>query len=62
MNTCSHNKAKPIDKQSQNKNDLQIIRFMFNSETMQRQREIVRLMFANMNKESQIIKTLFSRR
>lgn len=58
MNTCSHNKAKPISKRSQN--DLQIINFMFNSKAMQRQREIVRLMFANMNKENQIIKTLFS--
>lgn len=58
MNTCSHNKAKTISKRSQN--DLQIINFMFNSETMQRQREIVRLMFANMSKESKIIKTLFS--
>ena len=60
MNTYSHNKAKPISKRSQN--DLQIIKFMFNSEAMQCQREIVRFMFANMNKESQINKTLFSRR
>lgn len=60
MNICSHNKAKTINKRSQN--DLQIINFMFNSETMQRQREIVRLMFANMNKESQIVRTLFSRK
>lgn len=60
MNTCSHNKAKPIRKQNQN--DLQIINFMFNSETMQRQREIVRLMFTNMNKESQIVRTLFLRK
>ena len=35
---------------------------MFNSETMQRQREIVRLMFTNMNKESQIVRTLFLRK
>ena len=35
MNTCSHNKAKPISKRSQN--DLQIINFMFNSKAMQRQ-------------------------
>lgn len=60
MNIYSHNKAKPIRKQKQN--DLQIINFMFNSETMQRQIEIVRLMFANMNKESQIVRTLFSRK
>lgn len=60
MNTYSHNKAKSISKRSQN--DLQIIRFMFNSEAMQHQREIVRLMFSNMSKESQIFKTLFSRR
>lgn len=60
MNTYSHNKAKPISNRSQN--DLQIIKFMLDSEAMQRQREIVRLMFANMNKESQIIKTLFSHR
>ena len=62
MNTYSHNKAKLISKRNQNQNELQIINFMFNSETMQCQREIVRFMFANMNKESQIIKTLFSRR
>ena len=60
MNIYSHNKAKPIRKQKQN--DLQIINFMFNSETMQRQIEIVHLMFANMNKESQIVRTLFSRK
>lgn len=58
MHRFSNNKE--IDRQSQNKNDLQIIKFMLNSEAMQRQREIVRLMFANMNKESKIIKTLFS--